>query len=228
MASKAEKQMQQQLLALQKQSLQLQIDAANRAAQPDPNLQKLIGLNNSVVDWSTGANGLKDIYKHPTLATKLPVFELAMSNRDAGRVGKGVSSINAGQSGGDMGYGKDLQLEDNYRRQMMASGALESSLDSELGNAQGNLAALTGQQTNAYTTGAGIASGAGSQMAGMIKRLDDRIAQGGFWSKLGRGLLKYGVPAATSIFTGGLSSLAGLGGGAASTAGHEMSQIGHY
>ncbi len=220
------KALQAQLLQQQIALTQAQQAAEAKAMAPDPNLQKLIGVNNSIVDWNTGASGIKDVYKNPTIGSSLPVYQLAMSNRDLNRSGKGIASLNAGGTSGATGsYTPDLNLEDNYRRQQAASGALETGLTNQFANAQSNLAALTGQQTNANLQGTGLSIGTSSQLGNMMNQVNQRIQQGGFWSSLGRGLLKYGVPIAANIFAPGLGTLAsgaingtsgGAGGGAGS------------
>lgn len=202
------KDLQAQLLQQQIALTQAQQAAEAKAMAPDPNLQKLIGVNNSIVDWNTNPNTVKDIYKNPTIGSSLPVYQLAMSNRDLNRSGKGISSLNAGGTSGAVGnYNADLNLEDNYRRQQAASGALETGLTNQFANAESNLAALTGQQTNANLQGTSLSLGTSSQLGGMLNRVDQQVKQGGFWSSLGRGLLKYGVPIAANVFAPGLGTM---------------------
>lgn len=125
----------------------------NRANQPNPHIEQLLSLNKGIVDWHTNPNNtVKDIYKHPTLGSKLPVFQTAISNRNAGRVSGRLP-------GGDMGgrnaanYSKDLELEDQFNRSATAAGILETGLQTELDQAQGNIQSLVMGDENRRNAG---------------------------------------------------------------------------
>lgn len=95
---------------------------------PDPFLNKLMGYNQGILDWHMGTGGPKDIYKHPSIASKLPIFELAKRNTDAGRIGRGVvGSTNMNKSQ----YAEDLKMEDDFNRNIEAAGLLEQGLRGE-------------------------------------------------------------------------------------------------
>jgi len=118
-------------------------DELARMRAPDPFLQKMMGLNTGIIDWHTGANGPKDIYKHPTLASKLPVFQMAKKNMDAGRIGRGIAgSTNMGKSQ----YAAELGMEDDFNRSIAASGMLETGLQNEFDKAQQNSFNLWGSE----------------------------------------------------------------------------------
>lgn len=115
---------------------QMMRDQMAKLQAPDPFLSKLMGLNEEIMDWHTGAGGVpKDIYKHPTIASKLPVFQMAKRNMDKGRIGRGVAgSTNMGKSQ----YAKELGMEDDFDRSIAASGMLEMGLQDEFDKSQKN------------------------------------------------------------------------------------------
>lgn len=149
---------------------------------PDPNITRLLGLNNSILDWHTNANNtVKDIYKHPTLGSKLPVFEMARKNQDAGRIGRGVigrTKMSSNQ------YGDQMKLEDDFNRSTAASGILEMGLKDEFDGAQGNIQKLLGldygRKSGQFQNAAGL--------AGLEKDFSSRISNGGIWGFV-RGLI---------------------------------------
>lgn len=145
---------------------------------PDPNLQRLLDLNTKTVDWYTGANGVKDIYKHPTLAAHMPVFEMAKQNRDASRVGRGIAGSAASKNVG--AYANDLKTEDDLDRSVAASGMLEMGLSGELDKAEGNIQNLVNQQDNRRNA-------ALPALQSQIGRLDQQIASSG-WGGFLRGV----------------------------------------
>lgn len=104
-----------------------------RANTPDPMTQRLLGIDNSIIDWHTNANNtVKDIYKNPTIGGMLPVFQMMKSNLDSGRVGRGVigrTNLNNDQ------YSSDAALENDTNRSVAAGGALEMALQNQYGNA---------------------------------------------------------------------------------------------
>lgn len=129
-----------------------------QANTPDPNIQRLLGLNNSIIDWHTNANNtVKDIYKHPTLGAKLPVFEMMKKNHDAGRIGRGVvgrTNMSSNQ------YADDMKLEDDFNRSTAAGGVLEMGLKDEFEGAQGNIQKLLGldygRKSGSFQNAAGL------------------------------------------------------------------------
>lgn len=151
--------------------MQQQMQQANTV---DPNIQRLMGLNNAIIDWHTNPNNtVKDIYKHPTLGDKLPVFQLMKKNQDAGRVGRGVvgrTNINK------EGYADDTKLEDDFDRSIAAGGALEMGLQGELNDAEDNVGKLTALDSNRRSGQVANVS----NMYGMSKDLASRISQGGW------------------------------------------------
>lgn len=146
-----------------------------QANTPDPNITRLLGLNNSILDWHTNANNtVKDIYKHPTLGAKLPVFEMMKKNLDAGRVGRGVvgrTKMSSNQ------YADQMKLEDDFNRSTAAGGVLEMGLRDEQDAAQGNIQKLLGLD---YSRKSGQAMNAAGLM-GLEKTFSDRINNGGIW-----------------------------------------------
>jgi hypothetical protein len=150
----------------------------------DPNIAALKKMNADVIDWHTGKNGVKDIYKNPLLGSSLPAFELAKMNRDKNRVGRGIAGLstkNAGQ------YSEDIALEDGFERSTMASGILESGLRNQLAGAQGNLMALGGMDLQRFQAGSSVLSSMAST-AGMLPN-------GGGWGGFFRGIVGGVAPA---------------------------------
>jgi len=196
-----------QLKRLQQQLIQMQMDQLRQLNQPNPYLEQLMGLNKSIIDWHTNSTpgGIKDIYKHPTLASKLPVFELAKTNRDKGRIGRGIASV--GEHFRPQ-YAKELQQEDDYNRSIAASGMLEMGLRDELNNAEGNLRDLVMSDTQRRTAGNGNFNSA-------FDALDRMRAQsfswGGFLRGMIPGLATMGGAAAIGAATPGLSIGSALG-----------------
>ena len=205
--------------ALQKQLLQMQIDQLKKANAPNPYLEQLLGLNKSIVNWHTNPdNTVKDIYKHPTLGGKLPVFQMAMQQRDAGRMGRGIAGL-----GDKMNpqYAKELGIEDSTNRNIYASGMIEQGLQNELGNAQQNIQSLVLGDTQRTT--------ASNPLFGSAAKLAQDIGNSG-WGSFFKGILSGVLQGAAGIgmgfLTGGLSSI----GGAASTmaGGHGAAGFGGY
>jgi hypothetical protein len=189
-----------ELAALEAQLAQLR----TQLSQEDPTIKRLRELNEGIINWHTGAGGMKDIYKHPTLAPKLAVYQLARDADRFKRVGKGLGSL--GLSGGTSSkdaYSQDLALEDSFRRSQAASGSLEQSLAGELEMAEGNLGNYSQMTQNRL-------SGAYSMMDAHAQDLRKRIANSG-WAGFAKGLLKYGLPIAMTAATGGMSGGAGAG-----------------
>jgi len=168
--------------ALLEQIRQMMLAQMQQTQAPDPNITRLLGLNNSILDWHTNPNNtVKDIYKHPTLGAKLPVFELMKKNLDAGRIGRGVvGRTNMSKSQ----YADDMKLQDDMERSMAAGGVLESGLRDELDGAQANIAKLTDLD---YARKSGQLSGLGS-LYSLHKDLSSKISQGG-WGGFLRSML---------------------------------------
>lgn len=158
--------------------MQQQMTAANT---PDPNLQRLMGINNSIIDWHTNPNNtVKDIYKNPTIGGQLPVFQMAKQNQDAGRIGRGiVGRTNMNKEG----YASDLKAEDDANRSIAASGQLEMGLQNQLAGAMGNEASLTGMD---YSRKTGQINNAMGGLSGYTN-LGNSIANSG-WGGFFRGL----------------------------------------
>lgn len=157
------------------QFMQQQMQQANT---PDPQLQSLLGLNQSVLNWHTNPNNtVKDIYKHPTLGGKLPVFQMAKKNLDAGRIGRGV----VGRTMANSQYGADMKLEDDFNRSITASGMLEQGLQGEMDDAQNNIAQLLDLDYSRK-------SGQAGNITGILGAYKNLKGSGGGWGGFLRGL----------------------------------------
>lgn len=150
----------------------------------DPSITALKNMNRSIIDWHTGANGVKDIYKNPLLGSSLPAFELAKLNRDKNRVGRGVAGLSTKNSSQ---YSGDIALEDEFDRSTAASGLLESGLRQQLAGAQGNLMSLGGMDINRMGLGSSVLSSM-AQTAGMLPN-------SGGWGSFLRGIVGGVAPA---------------------------------
>jgi hypothetical protein len=159
----------------------------NKLNQPDPEIERLLGLNQSIVNWHTNpGNTVKDIYKHPTLGAKLPVFQMAMKNRDKGRIGRGIASLGDKYNGV---HAQDQLLEDDFERNIQAAGIVETGLTGELDNAQANIASLKGLDYQRRT-------GANSMIGQLYGAVDQRAQAGGnFWRGLMGGAINSGIAA---------------------------------
>lgn len=190
----------------QKILLQLQIAQLQKANAPDPYLEKLKGINSSIIDWHTNPNNtVKDIYKHPTLGGQLPIFQLARQQRDVGRMGRGIAGL------GDKfnpQYAKELQIEDSTNRNMYASGMLEQGLQGELGKAESDLSDLVTRDSNRNNASNALYGPA-------MKQLEDMKGHGwgSFFKGVLQGAIKSGAQIGMGFLTGGGSMLGGGGGG---------------
>lgn len=157
----------------------LMLERIRNMTAPNAYLEKLKALNSGVIDWHTGASGIKDIMKHPTIGGKLAPFQLAMQDRDIGQIGRGIGSSKGFAKAGQ--HSNAMALERQYNRQLGAAGLLEEGLRNELSSAQGNLGSVIGQD---YARMAG----SDNLLAGLHGIVSSRIKPG-FWSSLGKGLL---------------------------------------
>lgn len=203
----AKKQMRDQIERMMMQQFQ-QLQA------PDPTIVGLQNMYQGILNWDSGTGGAKDLYKHPTLNTLLAPYQIAMSSRDAGRVGRGLGGATTDYKDP---YAKEKAMEDESMRKMMASSQLEEALRGETANASNALPALSALDTQRKTAG-------NSMMQYMHDDLNQRIAAGG-WGGFLRGLMG-SLPGLAALgaapFTGGAS----LGMAGASAAGPGASAAG--
>ena len=161
--------------------MQSQYESSRRE---DPGITALKDMNRSIIDWHRGTNGIKDIYKNPTLASSLPAFELAKMNRDKKRVGRGIAGLSTKNSGQ---YSGDTALEDEFDRSTYASGLLEQGLRQQLTGAQQNLMSLGGMDIQRLGVGSSTLSSM-AQTAGMLPN-------SGGWGSFIRGIVGGVAPA---------------------------------
>jgi len=185
-----------ELRAMLEQVMMQQIQAANAR---NPQLEMLKDYNKRIIEWNLNpTNQVKDIAKHPTIGMKLPVYQLAKSFRDKGRIGRGIAGL-GGKN--DSTYAKDLELQTDFERGITASGMLEQGLQGELDQAAGNLANLEAQDNARRTS-------SNSLLQYFDADLNRRISSGSFG-----GFMKTFVggvaPALTGMLTGGLSTATG-------------------
>lgn len=129
-----------------------------KIGEGDPYLKSLQALNQRVIDWHSGASGIKDIMKHPLMAGKLAPYQLAMQDRNQGLIGQGILGAKAYKKGGNLGaYAHDLALEREQNRKLQAAGMLEQSLGQDFGQASSNIQNIAGQHANQLNQAYGMA-----------------------------------------------------------------------
>ena len=196
---------------MRKELLQLQMQQIRDANKPNPYIEQLMGINKGIIDWHTNPNNtVKDIYKHPTLGGKLPIFQFAKNLRDAGRIGRGIAGV------GDKlntAYTEDKKMEDEFNRDIAAKGMLETGLTGEFDKAQSDMLGLVMGDTQRRTSSNSI-------MGGMSQQLNQMASNG--WGSFFKGIIGGLAPMGMSMLTGGL--MGGGGSGSASgSAGASMS-----
>lgn len=115
--------------------------ATTKAAAPDPLEQRLIDKATALDDWESGKAGPIDIHNMPGGGAQIALYNDAITNTEAGRIGRGTASMTGGTN---PNFVASLDHENELTRKLSASGALENQVNTALGNKDimlGNLGA---------------------------------------------------------------------------------------
>ncbi len=171
--------------------------ALTTAREADPLEARSRKFVTDVWDWRDGKNGPIDIRKFPD-QTAVALYNEARKSTDAGRVGRGLATL----EGGDVNpnYTAQIDREMQMERDQRAAGLLENQVDETLASADaagGNLAAM-GNARNMNIAQL-MQSGYNSDQDRYLSFLM-RPKQRGFFSSLALSLAQGAGGAATKAF----------------------------